>query len=133
MQALAGQMHAFITHSELILPRSPASCPILERDANLFSRCCKSGVHFRRTITDGKPSHLHYQLIQVVLGIDLAHGQANRPLDTSGILCRPPLDPSAGSAKGRESDPTKSNISPYFLDGGCYEGYLGNLGRQEGK
>jgi hypothetical protein len=47
-----------------------------------------------------------------------------RPLDPSGILCRPPLDPSAGvcfvKRKVESSIPVGSNFSPYLLDGACY-------------
>jgi hypothetical protein len=43
------------------------------------------------------------------------------PLDPSGILCRPPLDPSAGvcyvKRKVERSIPPGSNFSPYLLDG----------------
>jgi hypothetical protein len=48
----------------------------------------------------------------------------NRPLDPSGIPCRPPLDPSAGvcfvKRKFESSIPLGSNFSPYLLDGACY-------------
>jgi hypothetical protein len=59
-----------------------------------------------------------------------------RPLDPSGILCRPPLDPSAGACfvkrKVESSTPLGSNFTPY-LTGRATKGTWGNLGRQKEK
>jgi hypothetical protein len=59
-----------------------------------------------------------------------------RPLDPSGILCRPPLDPSAGvcffKRKVESSIPLGSSFSPYFT-GRATKGTWGNLGRQKEK
>jgi hypothetical protein len=55
---------------------------------------------------------------------DFLVSDIDRPLDPSGNLCRPPLDPSAGvcfvKRKVESSNSLGSNFSPYLLDGACY-------------
>jgi hypothetical protein len=61
----------------------------------------------------------------------------DRPLDPSWILCRPPLDQSAGvcfvKRKVESSIPPGSNFHPTYLTGRATKGTWGNLGRQKEK
>jgi hypothetical protein len=54
----------------------------------------------------------------------------HRPLDPSGILCRPPLDPSAGVCFVKRK---VEIFHPTYLTGRATKGTCGNLGRQKEK
>jgi hypothetical protein len=65
-----------------------------------------------------------FMVTSASLDLNINYSRYYRPLDPSGILCRPPLDPSAGvcfdKRKVESSIPLGSNFSHYLLDGACY-------------